>query len=91
MGMQFYSKGDFEVCMFWQIHWLAVNGRTEMLHDLLQHVEDVDVDDTQGQTALHVACQNGHKSVSYKQHTLYTCMFTRCLNIDCIYRWEIAQ
>ncbi|XP_066264211.1 E3 ubiquitin-protein ligase HACE1-like [Branchiostoma lanceolatum] len=55
------------------IHWLAVNGRTELLHDLLQHVENVDVDvgdrkqnvdveDAQGQTALHVACQNGHKS-----------------------------
>ncbi|XP_078681334.1 E3 ubiquitin-protein ligase HACE1-like [Branchiostoma floridae x Branchiostoma belcheri] len=55
------------------IHWLAVNGRTELLHDLLQHVENVDVEvgdrkqnvdveDAQGQTALHVACQNGHKS-----------------------------
>ncbi|XP_078600324.1 E3 ubiquitin-protein ligase HACE1-like isoform X2 [Branchiostoma floridae x Branchiostoma japonicum] len=56
------------------IHWLAVNGRTELLHDLLQHVrengdveggdrkQNVDVEDAQGQTALHVACQNGHKS-----------------------------
>ncbi len=36
-----------------------------MLHDLLQHVSTVvDVTDSQGQTALHVASQNGHKSVS---------------------------
>nr|XP_008005674.2 E3 ubiquitin-protein ligase HACE1 isoform X7 [Chlorocebus sabaeus]XP_037857001.1 E3 ubiquitin-protein ligase HACE1 isoform X7 [Chlorocebus sabaeus] len=44
------------------IHWLAVNGRTELLHDLVQHVSDVDVEDAMGQTALHVACQNGHKT-----------------------------
>lgn len=47
-----------------QIHWLAVNGRTELLHDLVQHVTNVDVEDAMGQTALHVACQNGHKTVS---------------------------
>lgn len=47
-----------------QIHWLAVNGRTELLHDLVQHVSNVDVEDAMGQTALHVACQNGHKTVS---------------------------
>lgn len=47
-----------------QIHWLAVNGRTELLHDLVQHVSDVDVEDAMGQTALHVACQNGHKTVN---------------------------
>ena len=41
-----------------------MNGRTEMLHDLLQHVTDVDVEDSQGQTALHIASQNGHKTVS---------------------------
>lgn len=46
-----------------QIHWLAVNGRTELLHDLVQHVSNVDVEDAMGQTALHVACQNGHKTV----------------------------
>lgn len=46
-----------------QIHWLAVNGRTELLHDLVQHVTDVDVEDAMGQTALHVACQNGHRTV----------------------------
>ncbi|KAJ1058565.1 hypothetical protein K5549_008685 [Capra hircus] len=46
------------------IHWLAVNGRTELLHDLVQHVSDVDVEDAMGQTALHVACQNGHKTVN---------------------------
>ncbi|KAF3840269.1 hypothetical protein F7725_018986 [Dissostichus mawsoni] len=45
-----------------QIHWLAVNGRTELLHDLVQHVTNVDVEDAMGQTALHVACQNGHKT-----------------------------
>ncbi|XP_075453648.1 E3 ubiquitin-protein ligase HACE1 isoform X3 [Ascaphus truei] len=44
------------------IHWLAVNGRTELLHDLVQHVTNVDVEDAMGQTALHVACQNGHKT-----------------------------
>uniref|UniRef100_A0A8C9F1B6 Uncharacterized protein n=1 Tax=Pavo cristatus TaxID=9049 RepID=A0A8C9F1B6_PAVCR len=47
------------------IHWLAVNGRTELLHDLVQHVSNVDVEDAMGQTALHVACQNGHKTVSF--------------------------
>lgn len=47
-----------------QIHWLAVNGRTELLYDLVQHVSNVDVEDAMGQTALHVACQNGHKTVS---------------------------
>ncbi|KAG8123990.1 putative HECT domain and ankyrin repeat containing E3 ubiquitin protein [Naja naja] len=46
----------------YQIHWLAVNGRTELLHDLVQHVSNVDVEDAMGQTALHVACQNGHKT-----------------------------
>uniref|UniRef100_A0A672N479 HECT domain and ankyrin repeat containing E3 ubiquitin protein ligase 1 n=1 Tax=Sinocyclocheilus grahami TaxID=75366 RepID=A0A672N479_SINGR len=45
------------------IHWLSVNGRTELLHDLVQHVSNVDVEDAMGQTALHVACQNGHKTV----------------------------
>ena len=46
-----------------------MNGRTEMLHDLLQHVSTVvDVTDSQGQTALHVASQNGHKSVSTVFH-----------------------
>lgn len=39
-----------------------MNGRTELLHDLVQHVTDVDVEDAMGQTALHVACQNGHKT-----------------------------
>ncbi len=48
-----------------QIHWLAVNGRTELLHDLVQHVSNVDVEDAMGQTALHVACQNGHKTVRH--------------------------
>lgn len=48
-----------------QIHWLAVNGRTELLHDLVQHVSNVDVEDAMGQTALHVACQNGHKTVGF--------------------------
>lgn len=52
-----------------QIHWLAVNGRTELLHDLVQHVTNVDVEDAMGQTALHVACQNGHKTVSHFQHS----------------------
>ena len=41
-----------------------MNGRTELLHDLVQHVSNVDVEDAMGQTALHVACQNGHKTVS---------------------------
>lgn len=27
-----------------QIHWLAVNGRTEVLHDLFAFVHDVDVE-----------------------------------------------
>jgi uncharacterized RDD family membrane protein YckC len=27
-----------------QIHWLAVNGRTELLHDLFMYVQDVDVE-----------------------------------------------
>ncbi len=40
-----------------------MNGRTELLHDLVQHVSNVDVEDAMGQTALHVACQNGHKTV----------------------------
>lgn len=34
-----------------------------MLLTLLQYMTDVDIEDAQGQTALHVACQNGHKSV----------------------------
>lgn len=54
-----------------QIHWLAVNGRTELLHDLVQHVSNVDVEDAMGQTALHVACQNGHKTVSILQNIPY--------------------
>lgn len=53
-----------------QIHWLAVNGRTELLHDLVQHVSDVDVEDAMGQTALHVACQNGHKTVKSSKKML---------------------
>ena len=59
------------MCVFCQIHWLAVNGRTELLHDLLQHVVAVDVEDSQGQTALHVAAQNGHKSVSNTEESRY--------------------
>uniref|UniRef100_A0A3Q2VEM2 E3 ubiquitin-protein ligase HACE1 n=1 Tax=Haplochromis burtoni TaxID=8153 RepID=A0A3Q2VEM2_HAPBU len=56
---------SFLICclvIFTAIHWLAVNGRTELLHDLVQHVSNVDVEDAMGQTALHVACQNGHKT-----------------------------
>lgn len=58
-----------------QIHWLAVNGRTELLHDLVQHVTDVDVEDAMGQTALHVACQNGHKTVKFSMKMLRECMY----------------
>lgn len=63
----------FFLCLFLnQIHWLAVNGRTELLHDLVQHVTNVDVEDAMGQTALHVACQNGHKTVG---ETNVTCVY----------------
>lgn len=47
-----------------------MNGRTELLHDLVQHVSNVDVEDAMGQTALHVACQNGHKTVSISGRVL---------------------
>ena len=53
-----------------------------MLHDLLQHVSTVvDVTDSQGQTALHVASQNGHKSVSILFH-YYTTNFEVVLGIS---------
>uniref|UniRef100_A0A672MVQ3 E3 ubiquitin-protein ligase HACE1 n=1 Tax=Sinocyclocheilus grahami TaxID=75366 RepID=A0A672MVQ3_SINGR len=42
---------------------LHIAAKTELLHDLVQHVSNVDVEDAMGQTALHVACQNGHKTV----------------------------
>lgn len=65
-----------------QIHWLAVNGRTELLHDLVQHVSDVDVEDAMGQTALHVACQNGHKTVNSAVRILSCmCLFFKTLNL----------
>lgn len=72
----FYLLNPLFLCMFFfffktQIHWLAVNGRTELLHDLVQHVTNVDVEDAMGQTALHVACQNGHKTV---RKTNVTCI-----------------
>ena len=52
-----------------------MNGRTELLHDLVQHVTNVDVEDAMGQTALHVACQNGHKTVSSHHNTTYEHLF----------------
>jgi len=30
--------------LYFQIHWLAVNGRTELLHDIFINVKDVDVE-----------------------------------------------
>lgn len=32
------------IVLLLQIHWLAVNGRTEVLHDLFAFVPDVDVE-----------------------------------------------
>ncbi|CAG06244.1 unnamed protein product, partial [Tetraodon nigroviridis] len=66
MGRLLEYNADVNICNnegLTAIHWLAVNGRTELLHDLVQHVSNVDVEDAMGQTALHVACQNGHKTV----------------------------
>ncbi|KAK3551640.1 hypothetical protein QTP70_020850 [Hemibagrus guttatus] len=65
MGRLLEYNADVNICNnegLTAIHWLAVNGRTELLHDLVQHVSNVDVEDAMGQTALHVACQNGHKT-----------------------------
>ncbi|KAK1794639.1 hypothetical protein P4O66_001355 [Electrophorus voltai] len=65
MGKLLEYSADVNICNnegLTAIHWLAVNGRTELLHDLVQHVSNVDVEDAMGQTALHVACQNGHKT-----------------------------
>uniref|UniRef100_A0A8C6WIX2 E3 ubiquitin-protein ligase HACE1 n=1 Tax=Neogobius melanostomus TaxID=47308 RepID=A0A8C6WIX2_9GOBI len=65
MGKLLEYNADVNICNnegLTAIHWLAVNGRTELLHDLVQHVTNVDVEDAMGQTALHVACQNGHKT-----------------------------
>uniref|UniRef100_A0A3B4UA74 E3 ubiquitin-protein ligase HACE1 n=1 Tax=Seriola dumerili TaxID=41447 RepID=A0A3B4UA74_SERDU len=65
MGKLLEYNADVNICNnegLTAIHWLAVNGRTELLHDLVQHVSNVDVEDAMGQTALHVACQNGHKT-----------------------------
>ncbi|XP_065916670.1 E3 ubiquitin-protein ligase HACE1-like isoform X2 [Dysidea avara] len=42
------------------LHWLAYNGRTELMVTLLHRGEFVDVEDVHGQTALHVSCRNGH-------------------------------
>ena len=55
---------DVNICTnegFRAPHWLAVNRWTELLHNLVQRVSDVDVEDEMGQTALHVACRNDHK------------------------------
>ena len=55
---------DVNICTnegFRAPHWLAVNRWTELLHNLVQRVSDVDVEDAMGQTALHVACRNDHK------------------------------
>lgn len=43
---------------------IKVNGRAEILIDLLSHFDDLELEDEQGQTPLHVASQNGHKKVS---------------------------
>ena len=32
------------LCEWFQIHWLAVNGRTELLHSLFEYGNDVDVE-----------------------------------------------
>ncbi|XP_052811362.1 E3 ubiquitin-protein ligase HACE1-like isoform X2 [Mya arenaria] len=45
------------------IHWLAANGRTEILGDVYRLIGNIDIEDAQGQTALHVASQNGHLSM----------------------------
>lgn len=45
---------------FTAVHWLAANGRTELLCYMLDLGHLVDWEDKQGQSALHVAAQSGH-------------------------------
>ena len=44
------------------LHWLACNGRTELLRFALSFSIPVDIEDSRGQGPLHVACQSGHVS-----------------------------
>uniref|UniRef100_A0A8C8MF37 E3 ubiquitin-protein ligase HACE1 n=1 Tax=Oncorhynchus tshawytscha TaxID=74940 RepID=A0A8C8MF37_ONCTS len=53
MGRLLEYNADVNICN---------NEGLTLLHDLVQHVTNVDVEDAMGQTALHVACQNGHKT-----------------------------
>jgi hypothetical protein len=45
---------------FTAVHWLANNGRAELLKLLLNLGQPVDLQDRQGQTALHIASHAGH-------------------------------
>uniref|UniRef100_A0A8C7GSY9 Uncharacterized protein n=1 Tax=Oncorhynchus kisutch TaxID=8019 RepID=A0A8C7GSY9_ONCKI len=60
MGRLLEYNADVNICNNEGLTAVSIT----LLHDLVQHVTNVDVEDAMGQTALHVACQNGHKNVS---------------------------
>ena len=51
-------------CFIFQLHWIASNGRTELLIEILPYVKNIDIEGFNGQTPLHLACLTGHKTVS---------------------------
>uniref|UniRef100_A0A671N759 E3 ubiquitin-protein ligase HACE1 n=1 Tax=Sinocyclocheilus anshuiensis TaxID=1608454 RepID=A0A671N759_9TELE len=62
---------------------LHIAAKTELLHDLVQHVSNVDVEDAMGQTALHVACQNGHKTVRKLSDSI-ACTLDYRITVQCL-------
>lgn len=52
MGQLFESGNSF-------LHIAAVNGKPEITALLLEYGEDADVSNDEGETPLHLACQNG--------------------------------
>eukprot|EP00794_Sanderia_malayensis_P015706 gene15706-17291_t len=58
------SKDDITKCShdgMTALHWLASNGRTEILLSFLPFIENIDVEDGNQQTPLHLACLTGHR------------------------------
>ena len=37
------------IMMIFQVHWLAVNGRTELLQDMLSRIKDVNIEVNENQ------------------------------------------
>uniref|UniRef100_A0A8C7SCC6 Uncharacterized protein n=1 Tax=Oncorhynchus mykiss TaxID=8022 RepID=A0A8C7SCC6_ONCMY len=60
MGRLLEYNADVNICNNEGLTAVSIT----LLHDLVQHVTNVDVENAMGQTTLHVACQNGHKTVS---------------------------